>query len=79
MTNEVDIMEKTIAEYKQAVRLRRINQELYDHLLGSITWLLKYCEKYNVRLPQQEALYGLLKRAEFLIDETNNISKNTVV
>jgi hypothetical protein len=69
MTDEIDIMRRTISEYDKAVRLKRINQELYDHLLGSLVWLFKYTEKYNIPLPKKEELYRLIKRAELLIDE----------
>ena len=69
MTDEIDIMKRTIAEYDKAVRLKRINQELYDHLVGSLIWLFKYSEKYHIVLPRKEELYRLIKRAEFLIDE----------
>jgi hypothetical protein len=51
MTDEIDIMKKALAEYSNAVRLKRLNQELFDHLLGSVIWILKYSEKYGVPIP----------------------------
>ena len=42
-----------------------------------LIYLLKYCKKYNVRLPQQDSLYRFLQNTGFLVDETNNTSKNT--
>jgi len=59
-------------QYDNAIRLRKMNEELYDHLVGSIVWLLKYSEKYNVVLPKKEELYNLIKRSQFLIDEIVN-------
>ena len=38
MTNEIDVLRKTVAEYDKAVKLKHLNQELYDHLLGSLIW-----------------------------------------
>ena len=40
-----------------------------------LIYLLKYCKKYNVRLPQHDSLYRLLQNIGFLVDETNNTSK----
>jgi hypothetical protein len=69
MTDELDVMRKAVMQYDKAIRLKNINQELYDHLVGSIVWLLKYSAKYNITIPKKEELYRMVKRAQFLIDE----------
>lgn len=68
MTSDIDTLRKAIAQYDKSVKLKQLNQELYDHLLGSVVWLLKYSEKYSIPLPQKQGLYDLIKRSESLID-----------
>lgn len=75
MTDEVDILRKAIAYYDKAIRMKNINQELYDQLLGSIVYLFKYSEKYGVPLPKRDELYRMVKKAEFLIDQINPINR----
>jgi hypothetical protein len=50
-------------------RHKNMNQELMQHLTGSIFYLLRYSEKYNVQLPKKEELINMLEKANFLIDE----------
>ncbi len=68
MTSDVDLLRQAVNEYEKAVRVKNMNQELYDHLLGSIVYLLKYSEKYNVPLPQKDELCRMLNRAQSLIE-----------
>jgi len=68
--NEVELMEKTLAEYKHAQRLKNLNKELYEHLIGSMYWLLKYSEKYSVSLPKKEQMWAMIEKADFIIDQT---------
>lgn len=69
MTDEVDIMKQTLAQYDKAVRLKNVSEELFDHLLGSVIWLLNYSEKYSFPLPKKEEIHRMVKRAEFLVNE----------
>jgi len=69
MTDEVDVMKKAVMYYDRAILLKRINENLYDHLIGSIIWLLKYSEKNGITLPKKEELYNLVKKAEIFFDE----------
>jgi hypothetical protein len=81
MTDEIDLMKKTLLEYDKAVRVKKMNDELFDHLLGSVIWILKYAEKYSIPLPKKDELYRMVKRSEFLIDEilyANNPSDETL-
>jgi len=72
---------KEIFEYRTAHRLTRINQELYEHLVGSIDYLLHYSEKYNAPLPKKSELLRMITRANSLIRESQyqpigNTNKN---
>src|SRR5437867_5106872 len=75
---KIDIIKEAIAEYDKAVKVKELNQELYDHLLGSVIYVLKYSEKHNIPLPNKEGLYQMVKRSTFLIDrilEANSIRR----
>lgn len=69
MTNDIDVLEKTIEEYKEAIRIKRLNEGLLEHLLGTTHYLLKYSEKYGVFLPKKDELIRMMAKADFLIDE----------
>lgn len=69
MTDEMGIMNKALQEYENAKRLKNINQELYDQLAGSIYYLLKYSEKYNIPLPKKDELIRMVKKSHFLMDQ----------
>ena len=46
--NEIDVMKNALQEYEHARHLKRINQDLYNQLTGSVYWLLKYSEKKTI-------------------------------
>jgi DNA replication initiation complex subunit (GINS family) len=69
MTDEIDLLRQALQKHDQVSRLKRINEELYSHLTGSIYYLLKYAEKQDIQLPQKEALLGMVERADFIIDQ----------
>lgn len=75
MTNEIDVLKKAIIEHEKALHLKKINEELYSHLTGSVFYLLKYSEKYNVPLPKKEEILRMLEKSEFLIDEMISFSQ----
>lgn len=73
-----------INQYKDALHLKKLNQELYDQLCGSILYLLKYSQKYDIPLPKKELLLGMIKNAESIIEQfaeshqpTGNTNKKT--
>jgi hypothetical protein len=68
MTDEIDIMKKALAEYSNAVRLKRLNQELFDHLLGSVIWILKYSEKYGVPIPHRDEIFRMIQKSDYFLD-----------
>jgi hypothetical protein len=79
LTDEIDVLKKTILEHETALKLKNINVELHSHLTGSIYWLLKYSEKYNMPLPKKEELIRMLDKSEFFIDEMKNMANQPTV
>lgn len=69
MTDEIDVLQLAIEEHRKAVQLKNMNQELMEHLTGSIFYLLKYAEKNKLFIPNRENLLQMLKKANSLIDE----------
>lgn len=77
-----EITNDILNQYKDALRLKKLNQELYNHLCASILHLLKYSQKYNIPLPKKDVLLGMIEKADFIVDQfadqptvnTNNTS-----
>ncbi|MCH8833250.1 MAG: hypothetical protein IIA81_03050 [Thaumarchaeota archaeon] len=78
MTDDVDIMRKTLSEYEDALRMRNMNQELLDQLSGSIFYLLKYSEKYSITLPKKDELVRMLDKADSLIEQISDPTNRRV-
>jgi hypothetical protein len=57
-------------ELQDAVRIRRINVELFDYLCSSVRWMLRYATKNNIWLPDIEKFDGILDRAAVIDDKT---------
>jgi hypothetical protein len=56
---EVGAMDKL----RYAVDAKRINDELMEHLATSLTWILHYCAKNNLPLPNQEKIDQIVDNA----------------
>jgi hypothetical protein len=69
MTDEIDVMKKAIMYYDRAILLKRMNENLYDHLIGSIIWLLRYSDKNGIILPKKEELYDMVTKCETFFQE----------
>lgn len=69
MTSEIDLMRKAIKQYDKALRLKQINENLYEHLTGSIYYVLRYAEKHQIALPDKSNLIDMIEKADFLIDQ----------
>jgi hypothetical protein len=63
MVDEYRILQDALNTLRYAQLLESRNQELYDHLCGSIIYLLKYSEKYNLPLPNMEGLRDMIVRS----------------
>lgn len=78
MTNEIDILKKAIAEHEKALRLKDLNVELHSHLEGSIYWVLKYGEKYNIPIPKKDELMRMLEKSDNIINTIIMASKQPI-
>ena len=54
--------------------MKKLNQDLYDQLNGSILYLLEYSDKNNIILPNRERLLKLIENIHFI---TNNIKEHS--
>ena len=67
--NEVDVLKKALSEMDDAVKLKNMNEELMQHLSGSVYWLIKHSEKYDFQLPKKEELIRMVEKADFMIEQ----------
>jgi hypothetical protein len=58
--NDFDAWQKILLEWKQVNQMKRLNQQLYDQLGGSIVYILNYSEKHNIPLPDRDCLYRMI-------------------
>jgi hypothetical protein len=61
--DEYRILQDALNTMKYAQSLKRLNQELYDHLCGSILFVIKYAEKNNITLSNRELLLSLITKS----------------
>ena len=73
---EIDVLKEALAEYENARRLKHLNQNLYEHLIGSIYCLIKHCEKNNLTLPNRDFLLDMVKNAGFIIDQFKSTNRH---
>jgi hypothetical protein len=56
-------------QIQEAIRVKELNVELMEHLTFTADWLLRYCEKNNVRPPDIDKLLILIDRSKNLVQE----------
>ncbi len=65
----------TLSELSEYIRylnkLRTINENISEQLFGSVIYLLKYSEKYGIKLPKKEELESILFNTKPLLDSYN--------
>ena len=54
---------------RQSRKIYKMNDDIAHHLLGSVVQLLKYGEKYSVKIPKKEQLEQILINTQFLLKE----------
>jgi hypothetical protein len=60
----------TLHELQDAVRIRRINLELFDYLCASIRWMLHYAIKNKIDLPNIDRFDEILECVEDIDEKT---------
>jgi hypothetical protein len=48
-------------ELKDALQVKRVNDELLEYLSSSLNWLLHYSHKYQIPLPEKDMIIGMLE------------------
>jgi hypothetical protein len=57
-------MQDALNIMQYARSLKTLNEELYEHLHGSILYIIRYTEKNKIALPQKNALLELLIKTD---------------
>lgn len=58
--------------------MKKLNQQLYDQLNGSILYLLKYVRKHNIIFPNRERLLNLMDNIRFITNEIKEYHKSII-
>jgi len=56
-------------ELQDAIRVKRVNDELLEYLAASLRWILHYAKKYNIPLPEQDKINEVLQRTMSIADK----------
>jgi hypothetical protein len=56
-------------ELQDGLRIKEVNDELFDHLIGALRWILHYVKRHNMSMPEQDKLIRLIERAEEIEDK----------
>jgi len=56
MTDEIDVVRKIICITTLQYDWKELMRVLYDHLSGSLVWILRYSDKNQIPLSNKEAL-----------------------
>ncbi len=70
MVDHIKLQE--IAELRNALTIKDLNEELLEHLQLSIMYILKYCDENKVPLPDMDRIEKMLDRADNLIYQLRN-------
>jgi LPPG:FO 2-phospho-L-lactate transferase len=74
MIDELEIAQKQLLEWREVRRKTRLNQQLYDHLMGALLFTLHYAKENDIPLPNKDALDRMVRQAHYIIDEINATS-----
>jgi len=70
--DDYHIKMQEIQELKEAIMLKRINEELLEHLISNLRWLLHYAQKNKMDLPDKDKIIISLERAMEIVDKIPN-------
>jgi hypothetical protein len=49
-------------ELQDAIKIRRINDELLEYLIGSIQWIIRYAYKNHLTIPDKDKMITMLDK-----------------
>jgi adenylate cyclase len=67
--NNYHIKMAAFQELQEALKIKRVNEELLEHLVSSIRWLVHYAKKNNITLPEKDRIMNMLDRATEITDK----------
>jgi hypothetical protein len=50
-------------ELKDAIKIKRINDELLEYLVSTLRWLIHYSEKNHIPLPERDKIENIVDKA----------------
>jgi hypothetical protein len=63
-TNSAEYMKiAAFRELKDALQVKRVNDELLEFLAASLRWILHYCERNKIPIPDRNKINELMDRA----------------
>lgn len=73
--NDFDAWQKILLEWRQVNHMKRLNQQLYDQLGGAIIYILNYCERNNIPLPNRDSLYRMIDNVHDITGRIKTLHK----
>jgi hypothetical protein len=49
-------------ELKQALETKKVNDELLESLASNLRWILHYCKKHNIPIPERDKIIELMDK-----------------
>jgi hypothetical protein len=50
-------------ELKEALQIKKVNDELLEYLASSLRWILRYAQRNNMDIPDKEKIISLMDMA----------------
>lgn len=64
------IEQGAIEKLRYALHVQKVNKELAEHLNDSLLWVLHYCKKHNIPLPNLEKIRQIIDKSLELEQKT---------
>lgn len=70
-----DAWQEIMEEWKRVKRMKRLVQDLYDQVGGTLFFILEYAKKNNISLPNRIGLYQMADRIHRQMDEIESFKR----
>jgi hypothetical protein len=47
---------------RQVLRIKKVNEELLEYLESSVRWIIHYCKKHDIPLPESDKIIDMANR-----------------
>ncbi len=68
-TDDYNLKIQEIEELKKAVKVKRLNEDLLEHLTATVSWLVRTCEKNGLSIPNKQVISRSIDRAYEYLDK----------